>query len=67
MIFDQVAHLERRRAEVADKIAKLQSGDWWHVGSWEDAHYRALAELNDIDYQILCLKAGMEPRREEPR
>lgn len=67
MIFDQVAHLERRRAEVADKIAKLQSGDWWHAGEWEDAHYRALEELNEIDYQILCLKAGIGPTQEGKR
>lgn len=65
MIFDQVAHLERRRAEAADNLAKLQTGDWWHAGTWEDAHSRALAELNDIDYQLLCLKAGMEPRKDD--
>ena len=65
MIYDQAANLERRRAEVADKLAKLQTGDWWHFGSWTDAHYRALAELNEIDYEILCLKAGMEPRKDD--
>lgn len=65
MIFDQVAHLERQRAAAAEKLAKLQTGDWWHVGSWTDAHSRALAELNDIDYQLLCLKAGIQPRSDD--
>ena len=62
MIADPLALLEAKRAAAAEKLAKLQSGDWWHTGTWEDAHYRALAELNELDYQILCLKAGKQPK-----
>lgn len=64
MVLDQVALLESRRRSIVRRMELIRAGKWWHVGTAKDAQMRLLAELNEVDYELLCIQAGMKPRED---